>query len=172
MSIAALSHKRAFDWDQSRENHAYSPCRIEKKVKLSGDQTANSYNNNRVNNEYSPSDTCFKTQSPQVNVERIHGKHTKNRRLRHAGSDNISELATETSQRRPTSPRSSNEVMYTIDQVKSIVSKALEEREVQLRAQYDNILQEKLLEQFNEFSRFNQDNIHKILSESTYSYMC
>ena len=51
------------------------------------------------------------------------------------------------------------------------MSRALEEREAALRQQYDKILEEKLAEQFNAFSRFNQDNIHRQMTESTYNCM-
>eukprot|EP00126_Sphaerothecum_destruens_P002365 Sdes_comp15803_c0_seq1m4876 len=61
--------------------------------------------------------------------------------------------------------------LFTIDQVKDIVGKALQEREQQLRMEYDEVLHHKLEEQFMNFTKFNEDHIHRQLKESTWSYM-
>lgn len=56
--------------------------------------------------------------------------------------------------------------------MRTIVNRALEEREATLRMHYDALLQEKLTEQFNTFARFNEDNIHRQMAQSTYDCMC
>lgn len=63
------------------------------------------------------------------------------------------------------------EYLFTLDQVRSIVEKALQEKEVDISQQYDMILAEKLSEQFSLFSRFNQDYIHRQMEQSSFSYM-
>eukprot|EP00037_Helgoeca_nana_P002661 m.35265 g.35265 ORF g.35265 m.35265 type:complete len:199 (+) comp12754_c0_seq1:61-657(+) len=63
------------------------------------------------------------------------------------------------------SPRSEEPIMFTMKQVKSIVQSALDEREAELVAQYDAILAERLTDQFNVFSKFNQDHIHATFSK-------
>lgn len=47
--------------------------------------------------------------------------------------------------------------LYTEEQVK----KLLQERESQLRIEYEKIIQERLQEQFQNFTKFNQDYISK-----------
>lgn len=55
--------------------------------------------------------------------------------------------------------------------MKTIVNRALEERDATLRQHYDTLLQEKLAEQYNSFAQFNQDNIHRQMTESTFNCM-
>lgn len=61
--------------------------------------------------------------------------------------------------------RSRPHLAHTTSQVKSIVQSALDEREAELVAQYDAILAERLTDQFNVFSKFNQDHIHATFSK-------
>ncbi|KJE90597.1 hypothetical protein CAOG_01891 [Capsaspora owczarzaki ATCC 30864] len=68
-------------------------------------------------------------------------------------------------------PPEEEQQYFTLSEVKSILERALEDRENQLRAEYDITLQQKLSEQFNSFSKFNEDHIHRQLKESTWSYM-
>jgi hypothetical protein len=56
-------------------------------------------------------------------------------------------------------------ILFTLAQVKSIVQSALEERETELVARYDAILAERLEEQFNMFTKFNQDYIHSTFAK-------
>lgn len=64
------------------------------------------------------------------------------------------------------------EMLFTVEQVKSIVTKALQEKELQLRAEYDIILEKKLNEQYKAFMRHTEDQINRQMAESTYNYMC
>eukprot|EP00053_Salpingoeca_punica_P006489 m.61324 g.61324 ORF g.61324 m.61324 type:complete len:169 (-) comp13713_c0_seq1:477-983(-) len=66
---------------------------------------------------------------------------------------------------------SKNSDLFTSEQVKAIVERAVKEREIQLQAEYDEVLGERLQEQFNMFSKFNEDHIHRQLSQSTHMYM-
>jgi len=63
------------------------------------------------------------------------------------------------------------EITFTLDQVKAIVAKALQEKEEQLRQEYSTILKEKLAEQFENFSKFNQDYVSRQMRESQWDYM-
>ena len=65
-------------------------------------------------------------------------------------------------------PRSSSKdepILFTLAQVKSIVQSALEEREAELVSRYDAILADRLEEQFNMFTKFNQDYIHSTFAK-------
>ena len=61
--------------------------------------------------------------------------------------------------------------LFTLEQMRAIVAKALDDREAVLREEYDATLQEKLNEQFSNFSRFNQDYVSRHLRQSEYNYM-
>jgi hypothetical protein len=63
------------------------------------------------------------------------------------------------------------EILFTYDQVKDIVARALADREQQLRTEYDLILQERLQEQFKNFAKFNEDYISRQLKQSDWSYL-
>eukprot|EP00122_Pirum_gemmata_P016450 Pgem_evm1s15379 len=58
-----------------------------------------------------------------------------------------------------------------MEQVKSIVAKAVEEKEAKLRVEYDAILEERLNEQYQTFLKHNEQIIHEQLSQSTYDCM-
>eukprot|EP00123_Amoebidium_parasiticum_P018273 comp24156_c0_seq1/m.44001 comp24156_c0_seq1/g.44001 ORF comp24156_c0_seq1/g.44001 comp24156_c0_seq1/m.44001 type:complete len:179 (-) comp24156_c0_seq1:3332-3868(-) len=74
----------------------------------------------------------------------------------------------------PSPPRDlGGEVLFTLDQVRSIVSHALEEKDASMRALYDRLLSEKLTEQFNAFAKFNEDHIHRFSHQGDdLHYMC
>ena len=55
------------------------------------------------------------------------------------------------------------EVLFTMDQVRDIVRRAVDEKERSLREQYDKILQQKLQEQYQAFAKFNEDYISRSL---------
>eukprot|EP00038_Savillea_parva_P007460 m.170281 g.170281 ORF g.170281 m.170281 type:complete len:212 (-) comp13221_c0_seq1:411-1046(-) len=63
------------------------------------------------------------------------------------------------------SPRKEEPILFTLAQVKAILQSALEEKEAELVAKYDAILAERLTDQFNMFSKFNQDYIHSTFSK-------
>lgn len=65
----------------------------------------------------------------------------------------------------------SGEIMFTTSQVRSIVASAVAEKEASLCAHYDMILAARLEEQFNLFTKFNEDHIHQKLSQSQHMYM-
>jgi len=64
-----------------------------------------------------------------------------------------------------------SEKMFTFNEVKEIVNRALLEKEASLRAEYDRILQELLQEQFRNFSKFNEDYISRQLKSNECSYL-
>lgn len=64
-----------------------------------------------------------------------------------------------------------NERLFTIQEVKEIVARAVQEKEQSLRMEYDRILQERLQEQFRNFSKFNEDYISRQLKQSDFSYL-
>ncbi|EOD15364.1 hypothetical protein EMIHUDRAFT_356471, partial [Emiliania huxleyi CCMP1516] len=57
------------------------------------------------------------------------------------------------------------EVLFTLDQVRDIVRKAVIERERTLREEYDRTLQTKLQEQFQAFAKFNEDYVSRQLRQ-------
>lgn len=63
------------------------------------------------------------------------------------------------------------ERIFTIEEVKQIVKKAVEERDQFMRHQYDTTLQQRLQEQYESFSKFNQDYVSRQLRQSDFSYM-
>lgn len=68
-------------------------------------------------------------------------------------------------------PAPGGELMFTVDQVRSIVDKALRDNEAELSLKYDAILEEKLREQLAQFLKFNEDHLHRKLNDSQYMYM-
>jgi hypothetical protein len=63
------------------------------------------------------------------------------------------------------------EVLFTMDQVKDIVRRAVEEKERALREQYDRVLSVKLQEQYQAFAKFNEDYISRQLKTSDLNYI-
>eukprot|EP01098_Paradermamoeba_levis_P009900 TRINITY_DN4144_c0_g1_i3.p1 TRINITY_DN4144_c0_g1~~TRINITY_DN4144_c0_g1_i3.p1 ORF type:complete len:148 (+),score=37.80 TRINITY_DN4144_c0_g1_i3:715-1158(+) len=63
------------------------------------------------------------------------------------------------------------EPLYTMEDVRAIVQKAIQETEERLKVEYDRILQEKLQEQYNTFLKFNEDHVNRQLKESHFTYM-
>eukprot|EP00127_Corallochytrium_limacisporum_P001770 Clim_evm1s80 gene=Clim_evmTU1s80 len=64
-----------------------------------------------------------------------------------------------------------DEETFSLGEVTEIVNKAVAEREQNLRAEYDELLRKKLFEQFQSFTKFNEDHIHRQLKSSDFSYM-
>jgi len=62
------------------------------------------------------------------------------------------------------------EVLFTLEQVKDIVRRAVEEKERNLRELFERILQEKLQEQYKAFAKFNEDYISRQLKSGDLSY--
>ncbi|PRP89305.1 hypothetical protein PROFUN_02179 [Planoprotostelium fungivorum] len=63
------------------------------------------------------------------------------------------------------------ERLFTEQQVREIVARVTAERETQLRAEYDRILQEKLSEQYSNFAKYNEDYISRQYKNSDFSYL-
>jgi len=68
-------------------------------------------------------------------------------------------------------PATEHEKFFSLAEVKYILAKALEQTTHTVSNEYEKVLQEKLQEQYNSFTQFNQDNIHRQLQSSTYDYM-
>mmetsp|Transcript_2354 Transcript_2354/g.2928 ORF Transcript_2354/g.2928 Transcript_2354/m.2928 type:complete len:192 (-) Transcript_2354:32-607(-) len=60
---------------------------------------------------------------------------------------------------------------FTEDQVHKIVQRALEDQEEKLREQYNKILNDRLAEQFENFTNFNQDYVYRQMNRRTCSYV-
>eukprot|EP00471_Norrisiella_sphaerica_P007318 CAMPEP_0184480472 /NCGR_PEP_ID=MMETSP0113_2-20130426/1989_1 /TAXON_ID=91329 /ORGANISM="Norrisiella sphaerica, Strain BC52" /LENGTH=178 /DNA_ID=CAMNT_0026858989 /DNA_START=135 /DNA_END=671 /DNA_ORIENTATION=- len=60
---------------------------------------------------------------------------------------------------------------YTEEQVKKIVQRALRDQEEKLREEYDRILGERLAEQFENFTNFNQDYVYRQMNRKACSYV-
>mmetsp|Transcript_30005 Transcript_30005/g.96211 ORF Transcript_30005/g.96211 Transcript_30005/m.96211 type:complete len:176 (+) Transcript_30005:723-1250(+) len=64
-----------------------------------------------------------------------------------------------------------SEKLYTHEELTSIVSKVVQQRETALREEYNKILNFKLAEQFHSFTRFNQDYISRQIKGNPFSYV-
>jgi len=62
------------------------------------------------------------------------------------------------------------EVLFSMEQVRDIVRRAVDEKERSLREQYDRVLQQKLQEQYQAFAKFNEDYISRSLKTNDLSY--
>ena len=85
------------------------------------------------------------------------------RRAACAGSSSAQPLTDLSAMLRERTDPLTGEVLLTMDQVRDIVRRAVDEKERSLREQYDRILQQKLQEQFASFSKFNEDYISRQL---------
>ena len=63
------------------------------------------------------------------------------------------------------------EVLFSLDQVKDIVRRAVDEKERGLREQYDRILAQKLQEQYQAFAKFNEDYISRQAKGTDMNYV-
>ena len=63
------------------------------------------------------------------------------------------------------------EKLYSKEELHNIINKVLKERESMLREEYNRILQAKLAEQFNSFTKFNQDYISRQIKGNPFSYV-
>jgi hypothetical protein len=66
---------------------------------------------------------------------------------------------------------SSNQHLLTLKQVNMICARLLKEREEKIREEYDQILSDKLNEQYEGFVRFTQDQLTRRFSELQFSYV-
>ena len=70
------------------------------------------------------------------------------------------------------SPRSGADgAMFSLEQVRDIVTRTVEARERVLRQEYDRVLQQKLQEQWASFAKFNEDYVSRTLKSSDLSYV-
>jgi len=60
---------------------------------------------------------------------------------------------------------------YTEEQVKKIVQTALTDQEEKLREQYNKILNDRLAEQFENFTSFNKDYVYRQMNRKACSYV-
>jgi len=63
------------------------------------------------------------------------------------------------------------EPLFTLSQVQGIVRHAVDQKEAQLREQYDHVLQAKLQEQYASFAKFNEDYLSRQLKSNDLSYL-
>jgi len=63
------------------------------------------------------------------------------------------------------------ERVFTSEEVRAIVAKALKKNEQELRFEYDRVLQDRLAEQFHNFSKYYEDCVSKMTKQSDFSYM-
>lgn len=88
----------------------------------------------------------------------------------HAASDGAHTNIDISSALRQRCDPATGEPLFTLEQVKDIVRRAVDEKERCLRGLYDRILQEKLQEQFRAFAKFNEDYISRQLKSGDLSY--
>lgn len=63
------------------------------------------------------------------------------------------------------------ERMFTSEELRAIVAKAVKRNEEELRYEYDRILQERLAEQFHNFSKCYEDSVSRMSKQTDFSYM-
>jgi len=63
------------------------------------------------------------------------------------------------------------EKTYSHEELTSVVSKVVEQRERALREEYNKLLQAKLAEQFQSFTKFNEDYISRQIKGNPFSYV-
>lgn len=63
------------------------------------------------------------------------------------------------------------EKTYSHEELTSIVSKVVQQREAALREDYNKLLQAKLAEQFQSFTKFNEDYISRQIKGNPFSYV-
>ena len=63
------------------------------------------------------------------------------------------------------------EHLFSMEQVRDLVRRAVDEKERTLREQYDRILQQKLQEQYQAFAKFNEDYISRSLKTNDLGYV-
>eukprot|EP00301_Raphidiophrys_heterophryoidea_P025283 c8449_g1_i1.p1 GENE.c8449_g1_i1~~c8449_g1_i1.p1 ORF type:complete len:217 (+),score=41.05 c8449_g1_i1:71-721(+) len=68
-------------------------------------------------------------------------------------------------------PHTESEQKYTKVEVRVMLESALQDLEVRMREQYDGLLQDHLAEQFQNFSRFNQDFVSLQMNTSPFEYV-
>ncbi|CEO99545.1 unnamed protein product (mitochondrion) [Plasmodiophora brassicae] len=64
-----------------------------------------------------------------------------------------------------------SEQMYSISEVQSMVEQAVRSASEQIKLEYDAILHQQLCDQFNTFTKFNQDYISRQIKRSEFSYL-
>eukprot|EP01137_Pigoraptor_chileana_P013340 Opistho-2@66735 len=101
----------------------------------------------------------------------VHQLHDQQHVLAHQAEQHVHAVLQHQQQQHQQPQQQMTEVYFTLDQVRAIVAKAVEEREMQLRSEYDGILQRKLGEQFQNFTKFNEDYINRQMRESPWNYM-
>jgi hypothetical protein len=75
------------------------------------------------------------------------------------------------SKRQKIARHSSDEKLFSLEEVKAIVAQAVAEREQTLKTEYDNILETRLQEQFKYFAKFTEDFISRKLKEGQCTYV-
>ncbi len=86
-------------------------------------------------------------------------------------NDKLAKLIQTKPKKIPKPQNETSEGMFSYNEVKEIVERAVAEKEASLRIEYDRILQELLQEQFKNFSKFNEDYISRQYKSSDFSYL-
>merc|ERR1711934_1023680 len=63
------------------------------------------------------------------------------------------------------------ERMFNAEEVRAIVAKAVKKNEEELRFEYDRVLQSRLAEQFENFTKYYEDYVSRMSKQSDFSYM-
>lgn len=110
-------------------------------------------------NPDSPFNFCVPQEPLETHLDRAMLRHCRQRAGEHAKA----------SGRGAEGP---NEFLFSLDDVRTLVARALDERERKVSAAFDAVLQERLEAQYQSFAKFNACNIKRQLRESPYDYMC
>jgi len=190
-----LSHKRNRDWNELDVNQNSNACSSPKRIVVpfgespskrirnveDSSQIHTNYNSqSRMESPFNLSTT--QSMDEEYNNLEKYIPHKNRKKMDHQQSfaqPQIQHTFTPIQPQVPTTPQhimnpQSNELkdkLFTFEEVKAIVQRLLAEKESSLRIEYDQILQEKLQEQFRNFTKFNEDYISRQLKQSDFSYL-
>eukprot|EP00656_Telonema_subtile_P017141 TRINITY_DN1913_c0_g2_i1.p1 TRINITY_DN1913_c0_g2~~TRINITY_DN1913_c0_g2_i1.p1 ORF type:complete len:175 (-),score=26.36 TRINITY_DN1913_c0_g2_i1:444-968(-) len=63
------------------------------------------------------------------------------------------------------------ERLFSAEELRAIVERAVKKNEEELRFEYDRILQERLAEQSNNFAKYYEDSVSRMSKQTDFSYM-
>jgi len=174
-----LSHKRVRDLDSNTDtpmtvscspNRVIVPATSIKRMKCEDNSNSNS-------NSPSTNSSSFQTSQRETHfppLQQENENKIKEDIFKHQQRISKSHSSSTNSNSTPSSPspmNNLNERLFSYTEVREIINRVLAEREAVLRAEYDNILQDRLQEQYRNFAKFNEDYISRQLKQSDFSYL-
>ena len=155
-----ISTKRGRDWSEDLQSPPVTPCSPHRITTLDSTPTK----------KYRPVEQT--SQFVYESSIRADSPFSQNQQQQPQTADQ--EALNQLIQQRKIQSKPKNELtekMFSYNEVREIVARAVAEREAQLRVEYDRILQEKLQEQYISFSKFNEDYVSRQFKSTDFSYL-